>query len=106
MKTFTIIQKTALSKINPEKLFFVHHCLVQDIFIHEENGQPVKKKGFDGAARFDEKNTEIILKANRHFEAISVLEMSNYFDVYLTFPEGHPLHNDIVLIRKGEYLKM
>jgi hypothetical protein len=94
-----IIDKTDLRKINPEKLFFIHHSQIPSLFIHNVAGEPVLCGGFEGAAFMNEENTEKILKKNKHLEAISVSQMSRLLPVYLNFPEGHKLSNDLVKIQ-------
>jgi hypothetical protein len=61
---------------------------------------PILLKGFEGAAYFNEKNTEKVLKGHKGLMAIKVIDLAKEIPVVLSnFPAGHPLYGCQVCVR-------
>ncbi|MDD5358549.1 MAG: hypothetical protein PHX80_05340 [Candidatus Nanoarchaeia archaeon] len=82
-----------------ESLYFVK---VKDsnLFFHNVNGSALLLVGFEGAAFFDEKNAEKLVKVNKKLEAIKIVDLAKELPVVLSgFPKGHALYGAQVRVR-------
>lgn len=80
-----------------DTLYFIQWARHPRWFIHIIGGRPVPMEGLEGAAYFDEKNAEKLLKMFPGYMAMKVMHIAKELPVILknlpaSFPLGHPLY--------------